>query len=453
MPALRLPSPFALPRVLAQLTLAASLLALSCGEEDAPAENSGGASGQAGAPGGAGGNGGNGGSAGAAGSQAGSGGSGGAGAGAAGAGGAGVAGASGEGGTAGNGGTAGAAGSAGQGGAGPGGAGNGGAGQGGAGNSGAGAGGAGNGGAGPGGAGNGGAGSGGAAAICPEGPYAGAPFSGEPKAQLIQGGFSFLEGPVWFADEGALYFSNMKFSQPNPAPLNGPAAELVRFTPPSSFEVILENSATNGLAIDLDGGLIACTHDTRSVSRIDLLTGARTIVADKHDGKRFNSPNDLVLRPDGHLYFSDPDWQLSQTSEQPMAVYWRAPSGEVTLVDLLDKPTGVALSPGGQWLYVGAIDGKIRRYPLASSGAPGPAQPFASVSGPDGMTTDCAGNVYISGSNGVAVFDPEGAPLGKISGTGSATNVAFGGPDRRTLYITAGKALHAITLDIPGYPY
>jgi gluconolactonase len=258
---------------------------------------------------------------------------------------------------------------------------------------------------------------------------------------------------VWFADEGALYFSNMKFSQPNPAPLNGPAAELVRFTPPSSFEVILENSATNGLAIDLDGGLIACTHDTRSVSRIDLLTGARTIVADKHDGKRFNSPNDLVLRPDGHLYFSDPDWQLSQTSEQPMAVYWRAPSGEVTLVDLLDKPNGVALSPDGQWLYGGAIDGKSRRYPLASSGAPGPAQPFASVPGPDGMTTDCAGNVYISGSGGVAVFDPEGAPLGKISGTGSATNVAFGGPDRKTLYITAGKALHAVTLDIPGYPY
>jgi gluconolactonase len=274
-------------------------------------------------------------------------------------------------------------------------------------------------------------------------------------AQKIQGGLHFLEGPVWFGDLGALFFSDMDFSQQNPSPLNGPPATLYRLVPPGAPEVFIDNSSSNGLAIDAAGGLVAATHGTRSVSRIDLRTKAITVIADTYMGLRFNSPNDLAVRGDGNLYFSDPDWQLSPgtPSELPMAVYRVAPGGEVSVVDAMEKPNGVALSPDEGTLYVGAIDGKVRAYALDAAGAPGPAVDFADVLGPDGMGVDCAGDLYVAGSNGVDVFDPGGAKLGTITGTTSTTNVAFGGPDRRTLYITGGDSLYAIELMIPGYPY
>lgn len=136
-----------------------------------------------------------------------------------------------------------------------------------------------------------------------------------------------------------------------------------------------------------------------------------------------------------------------------MAAYRVAPSGEVSVIEQLDKPNGVPLSPDEAMLYVGAVDDKIRRYALDAAGAPGPAQDFATVNGPDGMTVDCAGNLCVAGSAGVTVLSPEGDPLGTISGTGTATNVAFGGPERKTLFITAGDSLYAIDLAIPGYPY
>jgi gluconolactonase len=298
-------------------------------------------------------------------------------------------------------------------------------------------------------------GSGGAAAICPGGPYAMSPLPVDTTAQKIQDGFNFLEGPVWFADIGALFFSDMDFGSPNPSPLNGPRSRMHKFTPPNTFEVFLENGSSNGLGIDLQGNIIACTHDTRSVSTYDRQTKARTQVVETYMGKKFNSPNDVVVRSDGNIYFSDPDWQLSSgtPSELPMAVYRVAPGGEVSVVDELDKPNGVALSPDESTLYVGAIDGKIRKYALDAAGAPGPATDFVFSSGPDGMAVDCAGNVYVTGSDGVNVFSPQGAKLGTITGLNSATNAAFGGPERKTLYITAGDSLYMIELAIPGYPY
>jgi gluconolactonase len=307
------------------------------------------------------------------------------------------------------------------------------------------------------GGGNGGSGGSGGAkpAICPDGPYAMSPLPADTTAKKVQDGFNFLEGPVWFADIGALFFSDMDFGSSNTPPLNGPKSKLHKFTPPSTFEVFLENGSSNGLAIDLQGNIIACTHDTRSLSIYDRQTKARAQVVETYMGKRFNSPNDLVVRRDGNIYFSDPDWQLSSgtPSELPMAVYRVAPGGEVSVIDQMDKPNGVALSPDESTLYVGAIDGKIRKYALDPAGAPGPAADFVSSSGPDGMAVDCAGNIYITGSDGVNVFSPQGAKLGTITGMGGTTNAAFGGPEQKTLYITAGDSLYMIELEIPGYPY
>lgn len=300
-----------------------------------------------------------------------------------------------------------------------------------------------------------GSGGGAGASICPDPPFAADPLPANKTAQKVQGGFKFLEGPVWLADRNALLFSDMNFGAPNAPPLNGPASTIHKFTLPSSFEVFLANGGSNGLGLDQNGLIVACTHDTRSVSRYDPETKERSVVASAYMGKKFNSPNDVVVRSDGTVYFSDPDYQLSSgtPSELPTAVYRVSPEGVVSLVDTMAKPNGVALSPDEATLYVGAVDGKVRKYAVSADGSTGPAQAFSDVAGPDGMGIDCAGNLYVAGSSGVSVISPAGKKLGSIGGFSGATNVAFGGPARKTLYITAGDALYSIELPIPGYPY
>ncbi|AUX39921.1 hypothetical protein SOCE26_013160 [Sorangium cellulosum] len=303
--------------------------------------------------------------------------------------------------------------------------------------------------------GGGGGGGGGDLRICPGGPYAADPLPANRRAQRVRGGFDFVEGPVWVAELGALFFSEMHRAQENEPPLNGPPATMHRFTPPGSFEVFIENSSTNGLAMSTDGNLIACTHDTRSISAFDLGTKARRPVAEGYGGKRFNSPNDMAVRADGNVYFSDPDFQLTGRSELPTAVYRVSPSGEVSVVDTMAQPNGVALSPDGSTLYTGELGvGRIRRYPLDEGGAPGPSSEFASnLRFADGMGVDCAGNLYVAWRRGVEVLAPDGARLGTIKGVGQASNVAFGGADRKTLYITAGDSLYSMEMNVPGYPY
>ncbi|WP_437924587.1 SMP-30/gluconolactonase/LRE family protein [Sorangium sp. So ce291] len=303
------------------------------------------------------------------------------------------------------------------------------------------------------GSGGGAGGGGGGASICPGGPYAANPLpAGRP--QRVRDGFEYVEGPVWVAEEGALFFSVIHLATENAPPLNGPKATIHRFVPPDSFEVFIEDSSSNGLGIDVDGNLIACTHDTRSVSVFDLGTKARRPVAEGYMGKRFNSPNDVVVRGDGNVYFTDPDFQLSGRSELPMAVYRVSPSGDVSVVDTMDSPNGVALSPDGSALYAGEFGGPIWRYPLNADGSPGPApERIADLMDADGMGVDCAGNLYVGWVGGVEVIAPSGEKLGTIEGTGKASNVAFGGADRKTLYITAGGALYAVEMNIPGYPY
>lgn len=297
---------------------------------------------------------------------------------------------------------------------------------------------------------------GGGAAICPGPPYAASPLPANATVTPVQGGFDFLEGPVWFADTATLFFSDMHFGDDNTPPLNGPKSTMHALTAGAITDFVA-NASTNGLAVDLAGNILGCTHDIRGLSRFDRTTKQRTTFVDAYMGKKFNSPNDVVVRSDGNVYFTDPDWQLSQQSELPMAVYRVAPGGAggtVELVDTLNKPNGIALSPDEKTLYVGAADSQIRKYAVAADGKTGTAEFFGNVGGPDGMAVDCAGNVYVTGGPSVTVFDPDGNELGKITGmSASATNAAFGGPNRTTLYVTAGDTLYAIELAIPGYPY
>ncbi|WP_437730539.1 SMP-30/gluconolactonase/LRE family protein [Sorangium sp. So ce1335] len=308
----------------------------------------------------------------------------------------------------------------------------------------------------PAGTGGGGGGGGvGPASICPGGPYAAEAMPVNGRPQLVRGGFNYVEGPVWVAELGALFFSEILRQSANPPPLNGPRATIHKLTPPGTIEVFLDSSGTNGLSIDRDGSLVACTHDTRSVSVFDLASKERRPVAERYMGKRFNSPNDVAVRSDGNVYFTDPSFELTGQPELPTAVYRVSPSGEVSVIDTMETPNGVALSPDEGVLYVGDYNsGRIRKYTLQPDGSAGPSSELASnLARADGMGVDCAGNLYVAWRDGIEIVAPGGARLRTIQGVGAASNVAFGGADRKTLYITAGSSLHAIEMNIPGYPY
>jgi gluconolactonase len=274
------------------------------------------------------------------------------------------------------------------------------------------------------------------------------------KATLIKDGFVFVEGAVWSDQLGAFLFSEMDFGKPGP---NGPPSTIHQLELPSTFSVFIEQSGSNGLAID-EQGLVAATHDTQTLSRYDLKSHARSVYAASFDGKHFNSPNDVALHSKGHAYFTDPDWQLGERKNETgvTGVYWRKPDGSVALIDgSLPRPNGITLSPDETRLYVGSVDGAIGVYPLNADGSAGPRQKFADVTEPDGMGMDCAGNLYVTSHSGgkVMVFSPAGEHVSTIEVAPKTTNLAFGGPDHRTVLFTAGGGVYVWQSPIAGFPY
>ena len=221
-----------------------------------------------------------------------------------------------------------------------------------------------------------------------------------------------------------------------------------------------ETGNSNGLALDVDGSVLACTHDMRTLSRFALETSARTPLALTYMGKKFNSPNDLTVRSDGTVYFTDPDWQLAGRTNETMmtGVYRITPEDKVELVDgTLQKPNGITLSLDEKALYVGSQNAEIWKYPVNADGSVGQKSVYARPGGSDGLGIDCAGNLYVTGGGSVKVYapgdNPDRQPIATINVGGSSSNVAFGGADRKTLYITAGNSLYSIALQIPGLPY
>jgi gluconolactonase len=274
------------------------------------------------------------------------------------------------------------------------------------------------------------------------------------SAKLVKDGFVFVEGPVWSDAEKAFFFSEMDFSRQGP---NGPPSRIHKLVPPAAIDVFIAEAGSNGLAID-DAGLVACTHDTQTLSRYDLKTRARSAFVADFQGKHFNSPNDVALHSAGHAYFTDPDWQIGERKSETgiTGVYFRSASGQVTLIDgELQKPNGITLSPDETRLYVGAVDGAVYVYPLFSDGSAGPRQKLADVKEPDGMAVDCLGRLYVTshGPGEVVVLSPAGEVKATIKVAPRTTNVAFGGPDHTTLLITAGSGVYSLPSPVAGFPY
>jgi len=282
--------------------------------------------------------------------------------------------------------------------------------------------------------------------------------------EKIAEGFQFTEGPVWHPD-GYLLFSD---------PNNN---VIYRWTPDGQVSIYRTKSGykgfdigeyhqpgSNGLTLDREGRLTINEHGNRRVTRLEK-NGVVTVLADRFEGKRLNSPNDLVYRSDGALYFTDPPFGLPKVyddprKELPYSGVFCLFKGKLHLVskDLLG-PNGLAFSPDEKYLYVDNWDVKkkiVMRYAVAPDGALSNGKVFFDMtSAPgeealDGMKVDLAGNLYVSGPGGVWIISPQGKHLGMIQPTQLPANMAWGDEDGRTLYMTARTAVYRVRLNIAG---
>jgi gluconolactonase len=262
------------------------------------------------------------------------------------------------------------------------------------------------------------------------------------------------EGPLWWKEGGYLLFSDIN------------ASKRMKYTPGQGITVFQEKTnMANGLTRDLQGRLLACEHETRRVTRQEL-DGSLTVIANSFQGRRLNRPNDVVVRSDGAIYFTDP-WTNPLPREQwdlTFSGVYRLTPDLGTLTLLLDDmliPNGIAFSPDESVLYVNDSQRRhIRAFDLAANGTLARAtdRVFADLSGPesgvpDGMKVDTAGNVYCGGSGGIYVLDPKGKKLGRIvHGESATTNIGFGGNDWKTLFFTTRNTVGSANVKIPGIP-
>ena len=273
------------------------------------------------------------------------------------------------------------------------------------------------------------------------------------RIEVIASGFDWSEGPLWIKDGGYLIFSDI----PRNTVMKWKEGEGVSlYIKPSGFTGIGDygrEPGSNGLTLDLQGRLISCEHGDRRVSRLEPAGGKKTLV-DNYQGKRLNSPNDVVFRSNGDMYFTDPPYGLPGNWDDPRreldfcGVFRLAHDGHLSLLTgEMTRPNGLAFSPDETTLYVAQSDPKRAiwmAFPVKADGMISPGRVFADVTEmvgkypglPDGMKVDRNGNLFATGPGGVHVFAPDGKTLGRIE-TGEATANCAWGDDGSTLYIAA----------------
>jgi gluconolactonase len=289
--------------------------------------------------------------------------------------------------------------------------------------------------------------------------------------EVLGTGYRWTEGPVWVKNGGYLLFSDVpaniayRWKQGegitpflNPSGLVGPIPAGIR------------EAGSNGLGVDAQGRLIIADSGTRAIAALDLATKRRTILADRYEGKRFNSCNDVAFGRDGAIYFTDPPYGLTEGDTSPLkelafnGVFRLDRDGKVRVIDdTLKRPNGIGLCPRKTTLYVAMSDEarpQILAYPLGADGMPRAAptvfhdfsEPLArKLPGmPDGLEVDKAGRLFASGPGGIYVLSPEGKALGLIATGKAAANCAFG-EDGRTLFLTSSDMLARVRLKSSGW--
>jgi gluconolactonase len=270
------------------------------------------------------------------------------------------------------------------------------------------------------------------------------------EADRLATGFVFTEGPLWHP-EGFYYFVDIRRS------------ELHRYVAGKGPELLRSNTGEgNGTTFDLRGRLVVCEGGNRRVTRWSS-DGRSEVLVDRYEGQRLNRPNDVVCRSDGSLYFTDPGLRVPMAErEVPHAgVYRIAPDGAVSLVADFEYPNGLAFSPDERFLYVANTRWAqyIHVLELDGSGTMIRRRIFADMSSdetegvPDGMKVDARGRVFCTGPGGTWVFAPDGTRIGIIRTPEVPANLAFGGPDLCTLFLTARTSIYALRVKTPGQPH
>lgn len=267
----------------------------------------------------------------------------------------------------------------------------------------------------------------------------------------IQGGFQFVEGPA--ADgKGNLVFSDI------------PANKIYKLGADGKVTVFSDDSGhTNGTMFTASGELAVCQMDGQ-VAVLNAHGKVARVASDKHDGKRYNAPNDLVIDSLGGIYFTDPHFRAPEPLPQGVtAVYHVDAFGKATrLIDDLKAPNGVILSPDEKTLYViPSGQAEMMVYDVLSPGKLGPGRVFCTLQqkegqsgrGGDGLTVDVKGNLYITSGLGLQVYDPSGKLLGIIALPEQPANCTFGGPENKTLYATCRTSLYGVPMEIAGHVF
>jgi gluconolactonase len=258
--------------------------------------------------------------------------------------------------------------------------------------------------------------------------------------------YTFLEGPDWDRAAGRLVFSDI------------PAETVYEHRPPNDFQPLrTASNMTNGLFVEQGGTILMCEHGSRTVTRFDPTTMQVTPVVERYNGMMLNSPNDVVVRSDGTIYFSDPDYGLAGRPRELSfhGVFRLTPGGALTAeweAPQTVQPNGLVLSPGEETLYVTDSAGaRVYQFDVAPDGALTNMALFVDAAGttPDGLAVDRDGNVYLASSAGIEVYAPDGDHWGNISVGAAASNLVFGGPELRTLYITTPSQLYRVDVPIP----
>ena len=275
--------------------------------------------------------------------------------------------------------------------------------------------------------------------------------------EQIATGFTFTEGPVWRASERCLYFSDI------------PNNRMHRWSESEGLQVHREPTNNgNGNTLDHQGRLLTCEHSGRRIA-IEARDGSVSTLVDSVHGRRLNSPNDVIVAANGDIYFTDPPYGLQKDDDDNElereidcnGVYRMTPGKEPELlVDDFERPNGLVLGDGDRELLVAdTARHHVRRFAISASGATGgdvhvEVSLGDSVGRPDGMKLDTAGNLYIAANTdeGVWIFAPDGRHLGCMAVGEAPANLAWGGDDWRTLYVTARTSVYRVAMTTDGVP-